>query len=100
MRLFSRCRLKQDRKIRLVTTSRQGRHWHSERMGTQLLRVIGMCMVMALAGLPVRAGEEALPKVGDHTFHIIYPNVLELIYINTKNPDPARVTTWDLVDTN
>ena len=41
-----------------------------------------------------------LPKVGDHTLHVLSPNLLELKLINTKQPDPARVTAWDLVDAN
>lgn len=42
----------------------------------------------------------ALPKPGDHTLHILSPNVVELVLINTKAPDPARVDSWDLVDVN
>lgn len=41
-----------------------------------------------------------LPKVGDNTLHVLSPNLLELKLINTKQPDPARVTAWDLVDAN
>jgi hypothetical protein len=41
-----------------------------------------------------------LPKIGDNTLHVLSPNLLELKLINTKQPDPARVTAWDLVDAN
>src|SRR5205814_5114834 len=34
------------------------------------------------------------------TLHILSPNLLELILINTKQPDPARVDKWDFVDAN
>ena len=39
-----------------------------------------------------------LPEAGESTLHILTPNMLELKLINTKQPDPARVTQWDLVD--
>src|SRR5436190_6226897 len=42
----------------------------------------------------------ALPRPGDYTLHILSPNVLELLLINSKAPDPAHVDTWDLVNAN
>ena len=42
----------------------------------------------------------ALPKPGDYTLRILSPTVLELVLINTKAPDPARVDSWDLVNAN
>src|SRR5437016_7293183 len=54
----------------------------------------------ALAGISAIAGEETLARVGDHSLRILTPNVLEVISINSKSPDPARVTSWDLVDAN
>src|SRR4051794_2418141 len=42
----------------------------------------------------------ALPKVGSNSLHVLTPVLLELKLINTKQPDPARVTQWDLVDSN
>ncbi len=39
-----------------------------------------------------------LPSVGSNTLHVLTPTVLELKLINTKQPDPAVVTQWDLVD--
>jgi hypothetical protein len=41
-----------------------------------------------------------LPSIGDNTLHILSPNLLELKLINTKQPDPAQVTQWNLVDAN
>src|SRR5262245_14911133 len=41
-----------------------------------------------------------LPKPGDHTLHILSPTLLELVRINSKQPDPARVDSWDFVDAN
>ena len=38
------------------------------------------------------------PKPGDQTLRILSPNLLELVLINTKQPDPARVDNWDWVD--
>src|SRR5207248_218721 len=65
----------------------------------RLLRTAFLLRAMLLAG-SVLAGEETLPKVGDYSLRILTPNVLELLSITSKAPDPARVTTWDLVDTN
>ncbi len=42
----------------------------------------------------------ALPLVGSNALHVLSPVLLELKLINTKQPDPARVTQWDLVDSN
>lgn len=41
-----------------------------------------------------------LPRPGDHTLHVLSPDLLELVLINTKQRDPARVDTWDWVDDN
>jgi hypothetical protein len=41
-----------------------------------------------------------LPVPGDHALRIISPSVLELTMITTKEPDPAPVTTWNLVGSN
>src|SRR5579859_7537215 len=38
------------------------------------------------------------PAIGDHTLHILSPNLLELVLVNTKDPDPARVDSWDWVN--
>jgi hypothetical protein len=40
----------------------------------------------------------ALPKVGDNSLRILSPTLLELRAINTKQPDPATVTNWNLVN--
>ena len=39
-----------------------------------------------------------IPKPGDAALHILSPNLLELFLINTKQPDPSRVDSWDWVD--
>jgi hypothetical protein len=31
---------------------------------------------------------------------VLAPTLLELVLVNSKQPDPARVTNWDLVDNN
>ncbi|HWI58862.1 MAG TPA: hypothetical protein VNZ22_16670, partial [Bacillota bacterium] len=41
-----------------------------------------------------------LPEVGANALHILTPTLLELNLINTKQPDPARVSAWDLVGSN
>src|SRR5438445_627544 len=39
-------------------------------------------------------------RPGDHALHILSPQLLELDLVNTKQPDPARVDSWDWVNTN
>jgi hypothetical protein len=39
----------------------------------------------------------ALPNVGDNSLRILSPTLLEVRLINTKQPDPATVTNWNLV---
>ena len=39
-----------------------------------------------------------VPQPGDHTLYILSPNLLELFLVNTKQPDPARVDSWDWVN--
>ena len=61
------------------------------------------CSLVAAALVPPSVVDYtglALPKPGDYTLHILSPNVLELVLINTKAPDPAHVDSWDLVDAN
>jgi hypothetical protein len=41
-----------------------------------------------------------IPKPGDTALHILSPTLLELMRVNTKQPSPARVDSWDWVDTN
>ena len=38
------------------------------------------------------------PVIGDHILHILSPTLLELVLINTKQPQPARVDSWDWVN--
>ncbi len=39
-----------------------------------------------------------MPAVGASSLRIITPNTLELFFVTTKKPDPARVTQWDFVN--
>ena len=39
-----------------------------------------------------------IPKPGDSALHILSPNILELVRINTKQPDPGTLDSWDWVD--
>jgi hypothetical protein len=41
-----------------------------------------------------------IPEPGDNALHILSPNVLELFLMNTKQPDPATVDSWNWTDTN
>jgi hypothetical protein len=38
-----------------------------------------------------------LPKSGDHALNILSPNLLELVRVNTKQPESANVDSWDWV---
>jgi hypothetical protein len=38
------------------------------------------------------------PQVGDYALHILTPNLLELVLINTKDPDPGQVDRWNWVN--
>ncbi|MEO6183701.1 MAG: glycoside hydrolase family 9 protein, partial [Verrucomicrobiota bacterium] len=40
----------------------------------------------------------AVSKPGDQTLEILSPNLLELILVNAKQPNPARVDRWDWVN--
>jgi hypothetical protein len=40
------------------------------------------------------------PKPGDHTLHVLSPNLLELQLVTKKEPDPAPVSQWNFVDVN
>jgi len=39
-----------------------------------------------------------LPEVGANTMNVLAPNVLELVLVNTKQPDPAPVSSWNWVN--
>ena len=41
-----------------------------------------------------------IPQPGDSALHILSPNVLELVRVNTKQPDPATVDSWNWIDAN
>ncbi|MEW6305433.1 MAG: glycoside hydrolase family 9 protein, partial [Verrucomicrobiota bacterium] len=39
-----------------------------------------------------------IPQPGDHGLNILTPTLLEMVRINSKQPNPARVDSWDWVD--
>ncbi len=41
-----------------------------------------------------------MPSVGSVQLRVLSPTLLELFLLNSKDPDPARVTSWDFVDAN
>ena len=41
-----------------------------------------------------------MPTVGSNTLRVISPTLLELVLINTKQPDPAQFTVWNFVDSS
>ena len=52
---------------------------------------------VACAAIPIDIDIQT-PQVGDHALHILSPNLLELVLVNTKQPDPAPVDSWDWVN--
>src|SRR5205807_9081295 len=42
----------------------------------------------------------ALPPIGSNVLHVLTPTLLEVKFVNTKQPDPARVGQWDLVNSS
>ncbi|HSU55435.1 MAG TPA: glycoside hydrolase family 9 protein [Candidatus Dormibacteraeota bacterium] len=66
------------------------------------LWVFAACLLLArisFAAIPPNIDIQT-PQVGDHTLRILTPTVLELFLVNTKQPDPAHVDSWDWVDSN
>ena len=63
-------------------------------------RLACFTLVLALHPLHVNAAldpDVQTPQTGDHALHILSPNLLELFLVNTKQPDPGRVDSWDWV---
>ena len=67
----------------------------------RLLRFLGALMGLFCLQRAAAADDPfvqlQLLKPGDHTLHILSPNVLELFRVNSKQPNPARVDSWDWV---
>jgi hypothetical protein len=75
--------------------------------GFMFLRPSLVLVIASFLILPLRthAADAAAPGIqiplsGENYLHILSPTVLELVRINTKDPDPARVDSWDWVDDN
>jgi len=56
-----------------------------------------LLVVQASAAIPM-AMDIQTPQLGAHTLRILSPNILELFLVNTKQPNPGRVETWDWVN--
>jgi hypothetical protein len=61
-----------------------------------LLSVLAM-LAGVERGVMAEPFELQLPVDGDHELNILTPTVLELVLINSKQPDPATVDSWDWV---
>lgn len=64
----------------------------------ELLRGVLALLLACSAGQG--ADELALPTVGESMLRILTPELLELVFINTKAPDPARLQTWNWVNSS
>lgn len=42
----------------------------------------------------------AVPEIGSHSLAVLSPSLLELTLVNTKGPNPQRVTSWDFVQSD
>lgn len=66
-----------------------------------LFLVPGLLLLASLpfasAAIPLAADIQP-PQIGANALHILSPNLLELSLVNTKQPDPARVNSWDWVN--
>ncbi len=51
----------------------------------------------ASAAIPL-AVDIQTPQTGEHGLRILSPNLLELFLVNTEQPDPGRVDSWDWVN--
>src|SRR5690348_17337 len=56
-----------------------------------------VCLQPASAVIPADISIQP-PQTGDHALHVLSPNLLELVLVNTKQPDPGRVNSWDWVN--
>jgi hypothetical protein len=54
-------------------------------------------LVHASGAIP-QASDIQTPHIGDYSLRIVSPTLLELFRVNTKDPDPARVDSWDWVN--
>ncbi|HEX4085297.1 MAG TPA: glycoside hydrolase family 9 protein [Chthoniobacteraceae bacterium] len=69
-----------------------------------------LCAALAMAANSDQAPQQAgtpiaidyatlqLPRPGDMALQILTPTLLEIVNINTKQPDPATVSNWDFID--
>src|SRR5436190_7552794 len=85
------------------TLSNKFRAWPARSRGWLNWKLL--TSVMAAAGLwggslKVSAGDMdmQLPQVGEHALNILSPTVLELYRVNTKDPDPGILDSWDWVN--
>jgi hypothetical protein len=58
---------------------------------------LGFFLARACGAIPP-PGDIQTPHIGDYSLRILSPNVLELFRVNTKQPAPARVDSWDWVN--
>src|SRR5581483_7229338 len=57
-----------------------------------------LLLVQRAAAIDPAAPGLAIPQPGDQVLHVLSPNLLELVRINSKQPDPAHVDSWDWID--
>jgi Glycosyl hydrolase family 9/Cellulase N-terminal ig-like domain len=59
--------------------------------------LVWLLLQSASAVVPLAADIQT-PMIGDHRLRILSPNLIELFLVNTKQPDPERVESWDWVN--
>src|SRR5690349_15736982 len=67
-------------------------------MQIKRLGLLTLLLVQSASAAIPSAADIQPPAIGDHALRIISPTVLELSLVNTKQPDPATVDTWNWVN--
>ncbi len=67
-----------------------------------LLLICAGCAEPVQSADPVIRDDQSLrlPQVGDNGIRALSPTLLELTFITTKEPDPAKLQEWDFVSEN
>ncbi len=64
----------------------------------RLTALLALLMLQSASGAVGLDPDIRTSQIGDHALRILSPNLLELFLVNTKQPDPARVDSWDWVN--
>src|SRR3954466_7479797 len=74
--------------------SRNSLHWGLH----FLLGLLALFFVQCVSAAIPLAADIQSPVTGDHALRVLTPHLLEFFLVNTKQPNPARVDSWDWVN--